>query len=98
MSKINGIDPGMIQRAAIHTAKPAEKKQTAAAAKPAEEPADVSIISPLVDLVAKAREMPEVRTDLVEQVKAEIAQGDYDTPERIEAAADGLLEDLLGDF
>ena len=97
MSKINGIDPGIVQRAINPAPKPAAKKQTTEA-KPAEESQDVATTSSLVDLVAKARELPEVRSDLVEQVKAEIAQGDYDTPDRIEAAADGLLEDLLGDF
>ncbi len=35
---------------------------------------------------------PPIRTDLVERVKAEIAAGEYDTPERFEAALMAMLE------
>ncbi len=98
MSNISGIDPSIVQRAMNPVVKPPAQEQTPTEAAPAQESRDVATISPLVDLIAKAREFPEVRTDLIEQVKAEIAKGDYDNPDRIEAAADGLLEDLLGDF
>lgn len=37
-----------------------------------------------------------VRTELVDRVRAEIAAGTYDTPERFEQALDGLIEDLGG--
>ena len=42
----------------------------------------------------KARLLPEVRADLVERVRAEIEAGDYETPERLDAAIDGMLDDL----
>ncbi|MBY0527623.1 MAG: flagellar biosynthesis anti-sigma factor FlgM [Gemmataceae bacterium] len=37
---------------------------------------------------------PDVRTDLVKRVRAQIAAGTYDTPERWEAALDRLLTRL----
>ena len=43
-----------------------------------------------------ARQPEEIRMDLVQRVKAEIAAGTYDTPERWEAALDRLAERLLG--
>ena len=41
-------------------------------------------------------EAAEVRADLVARVRREIAAGTYDTPEKLEAALERLLEDLGG--
>jgi hypothetical protein len=38
-----------------------------------------------------ARQKPAIRTDLVSRVRAEIAAGTYDTPERFEAAIAKML-------
>ena len=38
-----------------------------------------------------------VRHELVERVKAEIAAGQYQTPERLEIAINRLTEELLGE-
>jgi len=40
-------------------------------------------------------QLPPTRPELVERVRAEIAAGSYETPQRLEVALDGLLEDLL---
>ncbi len=48
----------------------------------------------LAEWSRKAREMPEVRRDLVDRVRAEIDAGQYETPEKLDAAVDRLLEDL----
>lgn len=40
---------------------------------------------------------PTIRRELVERVRREIAAGDYDTPERWEAALDRLLDRLNSD-
>lgn len=45
-------------------------------------------------LAGRAKRTPRVRRDLVRRVRAEIAAGAYETPERIEAAAEALLADL----
>lgn len=54
-----------------------------------------------VDLSADAarylerlRQVPPIREELVDEVRAEIKAGAYDTPERFDAALDALLRDL----
>lgn len=37
---------------------------------------------------------PSERTDLIESVRKQIDAGTYDTPEKLEAAIDGIKEDL----
>ncbi len=39
---------------------------------------------------------PEIRWDLVKRVKAQIASGTFETPERIERTVERLAEDLFG--
>lgn len=36
----------------------------------------------------------DVRTDMVDRVKAQIADGSYETPDKIDAALDEILSDL----
>ncbi len=48
----------------------------------------------LAKWIKKARKLPAVRRELVERVKAEIADGAYETPEKLQIAAERLLEDL----
>jgi len=43
--------------------------------------------------VEKVRQLPDIRHDLVKRVKAEIAAGTYETPERIDAAIDRLMDE-----
>ena len=50
----------------------------------------------LAEWAVKARLLPEVRTDLVERVRAEIEAGTYETPERMEIAIGRMLEELTG--
>ncbi|MFA6135305.1 MAG: flagellar biosynthesis anti-sigma factor FlgM [Phycisphaerae bacterium] len=57
---------------------------------------DVVEISDAAKLIEKVHQIPDVRVDLVERVKAEIAAGTYETPERIEIALNNLMDDLLG--
>ncbi len=44
--------------------------------------------------IQKVRQLPAVREDLVRRIKAEIAAGKYETPEKLDIAARRLLEDL----
>ena len=57
---------------------------------------DVVEISDVAKLAAKIGELPPVRTELVERVKAEITLGTYETTEKIEITADRLMEELFG--
>jgi hypothetical protein len=47
-------------------------------------------------LVRTAGSLPETRRDLVERIRAEIEAGTYETPEKVDALVDRLL-DVLGD-
>ncbi|MEM1330435.1 MAG: flagellar biosynthesis anti-sigma factor FlgM [Planctomycetota bacterium] len=42
-------------------------------------------------LMAKLQAMPDIRVDLVQRAREEIANGTYDTPERFEAALDEMI-------
>jgi len=64
----------------------------ASAAMPAN---DVVEISTAAQLAAKIHELPDVRAELVAQVKAEIASGAYETPEKIDAAISKLMDELF---
>ena len=63
-------------------------------------PADVSRGSDQIELsdtakiLAKLSDLPEVREDLVARIKAEIADGKYETPDKLDAAIEGLAQDL----
>ena len=46
-------------------------------------------------LLSKIKELPDIREGLVNDVRAEIAAGTYETPERLDAAIDALVDDLL---
>ena len=59
---------------------------------------DTVEISLVAKLAAKVDQLPEVRTELIERVKAQIAAGTYETPERIEIAAERLMEELVPDL
>ena len=51
-----------------------------------------------VDISAMARRLaesePGIRRDLVDRVRADIASGTYDTPDKLEKALNGLIDDI----
>ena len=51
-------------------------------------------ISTTAKLLGQLRDLPEVRTDLIDQAKANIASGHYDSDEVIDQTVDKLAEDL----
>lgn len=52
-------------------------------------------LSQKAQLLNRLAELPDVRHDLVARVRAEIEAGTYETPEKIDKAIDGLIEDLM---
>ena len=57
---------------------------------------DTVEISTVARMAAKIADLPEVRTELVERVKAELAAGIYETPEKMDIAIERLIDDLMG--
>ena len=44
-------------------------------------------------LLSKLHEMPDVRQDVVDRVRAEIESGNYDTPAKLDAAVNQMMEE-----
>jgi negative regulator of flagellin synthesis FlgM len=90
MSNVQGVHPALAPKPVEHVS------PVASGIAPASPTgvSDVVEISTAAMLAAKIHEIPEIRADLVARVKAEIAAGTYETPERLEAAIDGLMADL----
>ena len=91
MTSINPIhSAGVIQ--------PARTTGSASSAKPApqtsSQPADTVEISLQAKVASQLANVPPIRADLVARVKAEIQAGTYETPEKLNAALDGLLKEL----
>lgn len=51
-------------------------------------------LSHSAQLLSRLAELPDVRENLVSRVKGEIANGSYDTPDKVDDLMDSLLEDL----
>lgn len=62
--------------------------------KPAAGPADQLDISQAAEAAIQAAEGGEIRADLVARVRGEIAAGTYETPEKLDAALDRLLDEV----
>lgn len=56
--------------------------------------ADSVELSDTAHFLAKLKDLPDVREDLVARVKAEIEDETYLTDDKIDGAVEGLLEDL----
>ena len=56
---------------------------------------DVVEISEAAKLAVQVHNIPEIRTDLVARVKAEIEAGTYETEERLQITVEKLMEELL---
>lgn len=52
-------------------------------------------VSDAARFLAKLNAMPEVRGELVDRVRAEIANGTYDTPEKFDLALDAMIDEVL---
>lgn len=94
MTDLHGIQPAMAPNA-VEAANPVLPSSA-----PSETfgISDVVEISAAAKLAAKVAEIPDVRVQLVETVKAEIAAGVYETPERLDIAVARLTEELFGNM
>ena len=51
-------------------------------------------ISDVARLVEQAQQAPDIRQDRVAAIRAQIAQGAYETPERLDGAISRLLDEI----
>ena len=59
-----------------------------------ERPSDRVDISDRARLLSKLTALPDVRSELVDRIRQEIAKGTYDTEDRLDQAIENLAEDL----
>lgn len=57
-------------------------------------PTDQLDISQEADLVGRVHELPDVRTERVAQIRAEIASGAYETEDKLDLALERLLDEF----
>lgn len=74
---------------------PVGPTRSKAAASQAASVSDTVEISSAGMLAAKIHGSQGVRTDLVQRVKEQIAAGTYETPERVDATVDRLMDELF---
>jgi negative regulator of flagellin synthesis FlgM len=69
-------------------------------ARPAEAPRGDSLhvdqldISPEASYISQVRDLPEIRQDRVAALRAQIASGTYETPDKMDAALSRLLDEI----
>lgn len=51
---------------------------------------EAQVLAPWLE---KLKQIPAVRQDLVDQIRTQIASGSYDTPEKLNAALDGMIDE-----
>ena len=85
----------------IHTGTPVTRLQGSKAETRTQGPQDVSQqpqdtveISDLARYLGEIKKLPDIRQDKVDAAKAAIAKGTYETPDKIDALASRLLEEL----
>ncbi len=59
-------------------------------------PHDEVEISDLAILLSQVRDLPDLRLERIAQLQAEIADGTFETPERLTGTVDRLFEELVG--
>lgn len=92
MSQIHGVGGGSpVQR---NQAARAYQKQPVSTT-PSRQPDSVELSPQVQALLDKIQAGGDVRMDKVQEVRAQIASGKYETPEKLDVAADRLLDDLI---
>jgi negative regulator of flagellin synthesis FlgM len=61
---------------------------------PSAKAADRVDISPAAEAVVQAAESGQIRQDLVNSIRAQIAAGTYETPAKLDAALDRMLDEI----
>lgn len=51
-------------------------------------------ISQQADLLSRINDLPDIRQDRVDQLRAEIANGNYETEEKVDIAVSRLLDEI----
>jgi anti-sigma28 factor (negative regulator of flagellin synthesis) len=91
MNEVNGVNPA---RSTIPIGRRETVTDRPPVAPDCQTPQDQVEISEAGAMMAKLRELPDIRVELVARIRAEITAGTYETPERLQGAIERLIEDL----
>ncbi len=89
ISAVESGSPGRVASAGDSIARIGPRTDTTLAPRSA----DRADISPMAHLLSKLRAMPEVRQELIDEVRAKIEQGGYDTPEKLDQAMNEMISE-----
>jgi len=83
----------------LHGPQPIGPPHSSRASQPAGRPDAESIndeveISETARLVEQVRQLPEIRQDRIEAIRASIAEGTYETQEKLDIAVERLLDEI----
>ena len=82
----------------VHGAQPISSPHTRRVDAPQQtrgaQPQDEVQISSAADFVSQVQQLPDVRSDRIAAIRAAIADGTYETPDKLSAALDGLLSEI----
>lgn len=91
---MSDINPISRSQAALVAGTKGRASTPAATVSAASRKSDSVEFSSTAQLLGKLHDLPDVRQDLVDRVKSQIAQDSYITDDKIEGAINGLLDDL----
>lgn len=77
---------------------PDRPQLSAAPARPGDRGRDRIELSDVARYLSQLQAVPEIRRDLVDRVRAEIAAGNYDTPERVDEAMRRAAQEAAEDL
>lgn len=63
---------------------------------PSQDKFDKADISSVGRLIAEIRKLPDVREEKIEEIRKEIAKGDFDNPDRVARSVEDILNSLRG--
>ena len=83
----------------VHSAQPISSPHAARSAEPTSSPSSPSIgdrldISEAGQLAGRMAEIPEIRADRVQELRAAILNGSYETDDKLNVALDRLLDEI----
>ncbi len=91
ISLVNGVNGGRVDVPEVAGDRPVKVRVDAASTA---RPSDRVDISDRARLLSQLAALPETRTDLVDSIRKQIADGTYETADRLDEAVTNLLGDL----
>jgi flagellar biosynthesis anti-sigma factor FlgM len=92
MTQINKI----YGNSGLNAVRPDQRVNGTSSATTSSKPQDQVEISEAAQMLSRMQQ-PEIRTDKVDKARQAIAQGTYETPDKIEVAVNRILKDLGAD-